>query len=148
VAIALIEDNSDRLTEMLGDGRLDLALIGSAGTEESPGISTAVLIDEELAAAVAPGHPLASNDTVTVNALRDVPLVSLPKGTGVRAALDAACAAAGFEPRVVFEASSSRRERCGYRLDQRAEQLTGGIVTRVHLGDDQPAELLPGRELR
>jgi len=41
-----------------------------------------------------------------VKALRDIPLVSLPRGTGVRAALDAACAAAGFEPRIVFEASA------------------------------------------
>jgi DNA-binding transcriptional LysR family regulator len=106
VAISLTEDNSDRLVEMLKDGRLDLALIGSAGTEGSTGISTAVLIDEELVAAVAPGHPLASKETVTVRSLRDVPLVCLPRGTGVRAALDAACAAAGFEPRIVFEASA------------------------------------------
>src|SRR5689334_16002472 len=105
VAISLTEDTSDRLAEMLGDGRLDLALIGVAG-EPVDGISTAVLIDEELVAAVAPGHPLAGKETVTVKALRDVPLVSLPRGTGVRAALDAACAAAGFEPRIVFEASA------------------------------------------
>ncbi len=106
VAIALTEDNSDRLLEMLNDGRLDLALIGSAGEPEDQGISTAVLIDEELVAAVPPGHPLASAGTITIKALRDVPLVCLPRGTGVRAALDAACAAAGFEPRIVFEASA------------------------------------------
>jgi len=106
VAIALTEDNSDRLVEMLGDGRLDLALIGSAAPDEPPGISTAVLVDEELVAAMAPGHPLADAGTVTVTSLRDVPLVCLPRGTGVRAALDAACAAAGFEPRIVFEASA------------------------------------------
>jgi len=108
VAISLTEDNSDRLVEMLKDGRLDLALIGSAGTEAegSANISTAVLIDEELVAAVPPGHPLEGRETVTITELRDVPLVCLPRGTGVRAALDAACAAAGFEPRIVFEASA------------------------------------------
>jgi DNA-binding transcriptional LysR family regulator len=108
VAISLTEDNSDQLIEMLRDGRLDLALIGSAGTEAegSTRISTAVLVDEELVAAVPPGHPLAGRETVTITALRDVPLVCLPRGTGVRAALDAACAAAGFEPRIVFEASA------------------------------------------
>lgn len=106
VAISLTEDSSDRLVEMLGDGRLDLALIGAAGTTEKPGTGTAVLVDEELVAAVAPGHPLAGREKVTVKALRDLPLVSLPRGTGVRAALDAACAAAGFEPRIVFEASA------------------------------------------
>jgi DNA-binding transcriptional LysR family regulator len=106
VAISLTEDTSDRLAGMLGDGRLDLALIGAAGTTGMPGIGTAVLVDEELVAAVAPGHPLAGRETVTVQALRDEPLVSLPRGTGVRAALDAACAAAGFEPRIVLEASA------------------------------------------
>ena len=106
IEITLTEDNSDRLVEMLSDGRLDLALIGSAGEDHGQKANTVVLIDEELVAAVAPGHPLADAGPVTVSALRDVPLVSLPRGTGVRAALDAACAAAGFEPRIVFEASA------------------------------------------
>ena len=113
VAIALVEDNSDRLVERLRDGRLDLALIGWA--EQTPAdIDSVVLVDEELVAAVAPDHPLAGSDadagagagTVTIRQLRDLPLVSLPRGTGVRAALDAACAAAGFTPRIVFEASA------------------------------------------
>ena len=111
VAIALVEDNSDRLVERLRDGRLDLALIGSA--EPTPAdIDSVVLVDEDLVAVVAPGHPLAGAGTgagagaITVRQLRDLPLVSLPRGTGVRAALDAACAAAGFTPRIVFEASA------------------------------------------
>ena len=123
VAIALVEDNSDRLVERLRDGRLDLALIGWA--EQTPAdIDSVVLVDEELVAVVAPGHPLAGTGTgtgagtgagagaragagaITIRQLRDLPLVSLPRGTGVRTALDAACAAAGFTPRIVFEASA------------------------------------------
>ena len=115
VAIALVEDNSDRLVERLRDGRLDLALIGWA--EQTPAdIDSLVLVDEELVAVVAPGHPLAGAGAdaragagagaITIRQLRDLPLVSLPRGTGVRAALDAACAAAGFTPRIVFEASA------------------------------------------
>jgi DNA-binding transcriptional LysR family regulator len=109
VAIALVEDNSDRLVERLRDGRLDLALIGWA--EQTPAdIDSVVLVDEELVAAVAPDHPLAGAGAgagaITIRQLRDLPLVSLPRGTGVRAALDAACAAAGFTPRIVFEASA------------------------------------------
>jgi DNA-binding transcriptional LysR family regulator len=115
VAIALVEDNSDRLVERLRDGRLDLALIGWA--EQTPAdIDSVVLVDEELVAVVAPGHPLAGAGAdaragagagaITIRQLRDLPLVSLPRGTGVRAALDAACAAAGFTPRIVFEASA------------------------------------------
>ena len=107
VAIALVEDNSDRLVERLRDGRLDLALIGWA--EQTPAdIDSVVLVDEELVAVAAPGHPLAGAGAgaITIRQLRDLPLVSLPRGTGVRAALDAACAAAGFTPRIVFEASA------------------------------------------
>ena len=108
VTISLTEDTSDRLAGLLRDGQLDLALIGSAGTrdEATPGIDAVVIADEELVAAVAPGHPLAEASAITVGALRDVPLVCLPRGTGVRAALDAACAAAGFAPRIAFEASA------------------------------------------
>ncbi|SRR6266568_9008006 len=108
VAITLTEDNSDRLVARLRDGQLDLALIGSAGSgvEALPGVAAAVIVEEELVVAVEPGHELAGSGTITVGALRDLPLVSLPRGTGVRAALDAACAEAGFTPRVVFEASA------------------------------------------
>jgi DNA-binding transcriptional LysR family regulator len=138
VAISLTEDNSDRLTEMLRDGRLDLALIGSAGTAGSPGISTVVLIDEELAAAVTPGHPLASEGTITIKALRDVPLVSLPKGTGVRAALDAACAAAGFEPRIVFEASALPMV-----VTMAAQGLGLGVLPESVAGTQHAAVIVP-----
>jgi DNA-binding transcriptional LysR family regulator len=105
VAITLTEDNSDRLVERLRDGQLDLALIGWAG-QTPPDIDTVVVVDEELVAVVDPGHPLADADAIPLGALRDLPLVCLPRGTGVRAALDAACAEAGFAPRIVFEASA------------------------------------------
>src|SRR5213078_308331 len=105
VAITLVEDNSDRLVERLRDGQLDLVLIGWAG-QTPPDIDTVVIVDEELVAVVDPGHPLADSGAVPLGALRDLPLVCLPRGTGVRAALDAACAEAGFIPRIVFEASA------------------------------------------
>jgi len=41
-----------------------------------------------------------------LRALRDRPLVLLPRGTGIRSALEAGCERAGFQPRVAFEASS------------------------------------------
>jgi DNA-binding transcriptional LysR family regulator len=104
VTITLAEDNSDQLISQLNDGRLDLALIGSAG-EPEPGLETAVIADEELVVAVHPDHALAGT-AVSLADLKDTPLVCLPRGTGVRSALDAACAEAGFAPRIVFEASA------------------------------------------
>jgi len=105
VTIALAEDGSDRLLELLRDGTLDLALIGAAGPA-TEGVQTAVVVDDGLVAAVSPEDPLAVQRSVTVADLRDQPLVSLPRGTGVRTALDAACADAGFTPRIVLEASA------------------------------------------
>ena len=65
-----------------------------------------MVIDEALVAVVGPDDSLSALETITVDALRDQPLISLPHGTGVRAALDAACASAGFTPRIIFEASA------------------------------------------
>jgi DNA-binding transcriptional LysR family regulator len=105
VSIALTEGGSDQMVSSLLDGRLDLALIGSAGAE-TPGIDVAVVVDEALVAAVSRDDPLASHRTIAVADLCEQPLVCLPRGTGVRTALDAACARAGFEPRIVFEVSA------------------------------------------
>jgi DNA-binding transcriptional LysR family regulator len=124
VSIALTEQNSDRLIQLLKDGQLDLALIGAAGNATVE-VETAVIVEEELVALANPSHPLAAaaatssavtsdpatsgsatSDVITLKALRDVPLISLPRGTGVRMALDAACAAAGFTPNIIFEASA------------------------------------------
>lgn len=104
VEIALSEDSSDRLLDGLQAGTLDLALVGLAAAAP-PGIATQVVVDEALVAAVRPDDPLAETDTVSLAALRERALISLPRGTGLRAALDAACAAAGIRPRIAFEAS-------------------------------------------
>jgi DNA-binding transcriptional LysR family regulator len=105
VRIALTEADSEHLVEQLRVGRLDLALVGTAG-DALPGVEAAVIVDDLLVAAVGLDDPLAARKTITVDALRDRPLISLPRGTGVRSALDTACSNAGFEPRVVFEASA------------------------------------------
>jgi DNA-binding transcriptional LysR family regulator len=103
VEITLSEDTSDHLAEALRTGRLDMAVIGLA-TAAPPGIATQVVIDEALAAAVSATDPLAAHTTLPLEALAGRPLISLPPGTGLRTALDDACAAAGFRPRIAFEA--------------------------------------------
>ncbi|MEU7046367.1 LysR substrate-binding domain-containing protein [Streptomyces varsoviensis] len=103
VEINLVEDNSDRLIAALRAGRLDTAVIGLAGPTP-PGIETETVTDEPIVAAVAHGDPLAGRTGLALDALRDRALISLPRGTGLRTCLDEACAAAGFAPRIAFEA--------------------------------------------
>ena len=90
--------------EALRTGRADLALVGLPG-EAPDGLDAHVLVDEELVLACSPDHELASRSTCSLDGLRDQVLISLPRGTGLRTALDTACAARGFQPHIAFEAS-------------------------------------------
>ncbi|MFJ6699978.1 LysR family transcriptional regulator [Streptomyces sp. NPDC091272] len=119
VEIALTENTSEWMLAALHRGELDIALIGLAEEDAPPRISLQVLVDEPLVAAVAPDDPLlaaiAPDDpsltspdrtSIPLAELRDRPLISLPRGTGLRGVLDRACAQAGFRPRIAFEAAA------------------------------------------
>ncbi|QXJ22510.1 LysR family transcriptional regulator [Actinomadura graeca] len=104
VEITVTQDDSVSLVNGMLSGRIDLAFI-SLGSERPEGLRTQVVIEQELYAAVEPGHELAGRSTVALRTLATRDLVSLPKGTGLRAVLDEACADAGLRPRIAFEAA-------------------------------------------
>jgi DNA-binding transcriptional LysR family regulator len=104
VEIALAEANSDQLVDGLVGGQLDLAFIGLASATPA-GLDIQVVADERLVAAVSKNDALASKKSMMLEMLRHQALISLPRGTGLRAALDEAFAASGHQPRIAFEAS-------------------------------------------
>ncbi|MFF9428216.1 LysR family transcriptional regulator [Streptomyces sp. NPDC014746] len=109
VEVALTEDSTERMQAALLAGELDIALLGTAEDTPPPGAAFQLVIDVPLVAAVAPGDPLlarARGASVPLAELRERPLISLPRGTGVRAALERGGARAGFRPRVTFEAAA------------------------------------------
>ncbi|MGW0750591.1 LysR family transcriptional regulator [Streptomyces sp. NPDC002587] len=109
VEIALTEDTSERMLSALHRGELDIAVVGLADEAPPPGVSLQVVIDEPLVAAVAQDDPVLTptgRTSVPLAELRDRPLISLPRGTGIRGVLDRACAQAGFQPRIAFEAAA------------------------------------------
>ena len=103
VEITLTEDNSGHLIDSLSAGRLDIALIGLAGTAP-PGLAVAIVTDRPLVAIAGRGHPLAGCRSISLEDLAAHPLITLPSGSGIRAALDAGFAAARLRPRIAFEA--------------------------------------------
>ncbi|MDX3656653.1 LysR substrate-binding domain-containing protein [Streptomyces sp. ID05-26A] len=103
VEITLSEANSDELISSLVDGSLDFALVGYAGAEPD-GLSVRVLADEPLVAAVSNTDPWCGRESVRLDELLERGLISLPPGTGLRGALDAACGSR--KPRIAFEASA------------------------------------------
>jgi DNA-binding transcriptional LysR family regulator len=106
VEITLSTDNSDVLIDRLGTGVLDVAIV-SVGSESLPeGLDVEVVTDEAIEAAVCHDDELAGESTIGLAALAERSLIALPVGTGVRARLDQACAAAGVSARIAFEASS------------------------------------------
>ena len=103
VEVVLVEGSGADLLAALSTGRLDLAWVGRAQPPPS-GVQTAVLYEEEQVAVVPVAGPLRGR-SLAVADLVSHRLLALPPGTGGRAALDAACAAAGVAPVVACEAT-------------------------------------------
>ncbi|TDC74637.1 LysR substrate-binding domain-containing protein [Actinomadura sp. 7K507] len=104
VEITVVQEDAATLADALRHGRVDLAFLSLGSSEPPEGIATRIVIEQDLFAAVGRGHPLARRSTLRLRALADEDLISLPKGTGIRAVLDEACADAGLSPRIAFEA--------------------------------------------
>ncbi|MGI8712805.1 MAG: LysR substrate-binding domain-containing protein [Solirubrobacteraceae bacterium] len=105
VEISLLESgSSEPLLAGLADGSLDLALVGLAGTGPRR-LGHQLVLEDRLAAAVAREHPLAGRARISLSELTEMPLICVPPGTGMRAALQAGCAAIGVQPTVAFEAA-------------------------------------------
>ncbi|WP_280478017.1 LysR family transcriptional regulator [Nocardia asiatica] len=105
VGISLTEDTSERMLAALGRGELDIAVIGMTGAQLDPGIGVEVVLETAVVAAVAAGDP-GDDAEIPLTALRDRPLICLTPGTGIRGVFERACAAAGFEPAVAYEAAA------------------------------------------
>lgn len=109
VDISLWESSSDELAAALTSGRLDAAVLAPARTSP-PGVELQIIADEPLVAAVSPDDPLAlsGRDALTLTELADRTLITFTHATGTRGDIDAACDAAGFRPRIAFEASDPK----------------------------------------
>ncbi len=107
VDISLVVANTDEMVEALQAGRIDIAIVG-LGTGMPDGIGVQVITSEPFVAVVSNGDALARKATITLRGLSGRRLICLPRGTGMRATLDAAFRAAGVTPRISFEAGDPR----------------------------------------
>ncbi len=105
VDLTLSEGNSAMLVEEVRGGRLDVALIATAGAPPA-GLEAMPIVTEQLVAAVPVDHRLARRRRVTLAELAECAVVCLPEGTGIRTAFDQGCAAAGISVDISFQASA------------------------------------------
>jgi DNA-binding transcriptional LysR family regulator len=103
IRIGLREGAAGEVAQLVRTGAVDLG-VASLPPEAVPGgVHATALEREPLHAIAAPGDPLAARGEVEVWALRERPFVLPPPGTALRAAVAAACEAAGFGPVPLFE---------------------------------------------
>ncbi|MFG3392370.1 LysR family transcriptional regulator [Streptomyces parvus] len=121
VEIQLSEAPSDRLTEELRAGTLDVALVGTA-TGPPQGLRHRVVVDEPIVVGVPAGDPWAARESVPLVELGDRSLICLPRGTGVRTVLEEACEKDGIPLRIAMEAADP------HRLVEFAERGLGAAV--------------------
>src|SRR5262249_27711551 len=110
VSVTLEEANSNELVEHLRNERIDAAFIRTPPAD-SQGLVIRALLEEELVAALPKGHVLAQGGgrdeaPLPFKALGGETFVNWgrPQGMGAYPAVIAACHAAGFNPRLAYEA--------------------------------------------
>src|SRR5580693_4233756 len=101
VELVLEEANTTRLVAGLQDGSLDVAFLrpGAAGSEA---FQLRLLSEEPMMLALPLGHPLAAQQEVELETLKEDPFLLFPRSIGPTLYDDimGACREAGFEPKI------------------------------------------------
>jgi DNA-binding transcriptional LysR family regulator len=103
IEIVLTNEHNEPLLGAVGDGDIDAAVIGLGAQQLPPGVRARVVAVEPLVLAVRRGHPLSHRKTIALLDLREHPIITLTRGSGLRAVLENACRDAGFAPRITVE---------------------------------------------
>jgi len=97
------------LAEMLGEGRLDLALIFGTPAHGDLELTPLVNVDLGLVAPVPPRgrkDPLAGKRTITLAEAARLPLIFPSRAQTLRTVVEQACASVGVSPNIVLESDS------------------------------------------
>jgi DNA-binding transcriptional LysR family regulator len=96
-------DHNEPMLAAVAAGEYDAAIVGLGAQPVPPGVGARVVATEPLVLAAPRGHPLARRRAVAIADLREVPLLTLIGGSGLRTLLEQACREAGFAPRITAE---------------------------------------------
>lgn len=107
VTLNMIEESSVHLARHLGEGNLDVALLGSGDYDRIPGVVTDVACTVPAMVVVPVNHRLAKKRLVGLDDLREEVIIGFKPqdAPGKYRAFVAACRDAGFSPRIEYVAS-------------------------------------------
>ncbi len=103
VELALQEEGSDVLLQLLLDEAIDLAIVTAGEEHPSGALERRCLVVDEMVALLPDSHPLADRQAVALPELANEQFVLFKPGYGLRRVVLDACAAAGFQPKIAFE---------------------------------------------
>lgn len=132
IDIVLTEQHNAPLLHALTGGELDAALVGLHRQPLPAQLHTLVIAAEPLVLAVRHDHPLSSRKSVTLDQLRNQPMITLTHGSGLRTVFTDACQNAGFTPRITAETSE-----LGSLIELASEGLGVAVLPRsasLHTG--------------
>jgi DNA-binding transcriptional LysR family regulator len=104
VEITVTHEQNAPLLEALANGDFDAAVVGIGAQPLPPQVRAHVVATEPLVLAVRHGDPLSRRRSVTLAQLRERPMITLVRGSGLRTVLESACREAGIVPRIAAEA--------------------------------------------
>jgi DNA-binding transcriptional LysR family regulator len=128
IEIVLTNQHNEPLLDAVANGDIDAAVVGMGAQALPPGVRAHVVAVEPLALAVGRDHPLSRRKTITLSQLREQPMITLTRGSGLRTVLENACRDAGFTPRITAETGELRS-----LVELAAEGLGVAIVPRSAL---------------
>jgi DNA-binding transcriptional LysR family regulator len=104
VEIAFTQQHNEPLLGAVANGDIDAAIVGVGVQPLPPRVGARVVATEPLIVAVGRGEPLSRRGRVSLAQLREQPMITLVRGSGLRTVLESACRDAGFVPRITAEA--------------------------------------------
>jgi DNA-binding transcriptional LysR family regulator len=123
VEIAVTQEHNEPLLEAIASGEFDAAVVGVGAQPVPPEVDTRVVASEPLVLAVRRGDRLSRRRTVALAQLREQPMITLVRGSGLRTVLENACRDAGFLPRIAAEAGD-----LGSLVELAAEGLGAAVL--------------------
>jgi DNA-binding transcriptional LysR family regulator len=125
VEITVTQEHNEPVLGAVADGDFDAAVVGIGAQPLPPQVRARVVASEPLVLAVRRGDPLSRRRSVTLAQLRDEPMITLVRGSGLRAVLENACREAGVVPQISAEAGD-----LGSLVDLAAEGLGVAVLPR------------------
>jgi DNA-binding transcriptional LysR family regulator len=105
VQLRLTISVSDTVVDEVHRGDVDLGIAYLARSE--PSVTSARILDDEFILIVAPGHPLAHRDAISIHDLEHIPIIGLQTGTVGYKVVDRELTQRSIHPEILMEMESS-----------------------------------------